>query len=271
MNCLNRSQLDAFASALIEGFKAELYLTPKPGLVDLLNNGSHPDLSLLTMSRSIRLLRGYLNTLCDALFSDADLPELIDIGLRAEKRMLAELGTNTHRGGIFLAGLLLCAGRQADPADRQAFRQAVRNQARRFFEITAQPDSNGQRARERYQVGGIVAEACQGLPTLFEEALPLLLQAMEGPQVGFLAMARLMRKVDDTTSLSRCGEEGLQQLRSAGRQLEETILEGVDPFPLLLELDRDFRARNLTMGGVADLLGIGFGYSSYLLQVSGRL
>ena len=270
-NCSHHSQLETLAAALIDGFRAELYLTPKPGLVDLLNNGSHPDLSLLTMSRSIRLLRDYLSALCVALVANADLPELIAIGRRAEARMLEELGTNTHRGGIFLAGLLLCACRQADPADRQAFRLAVQEFARRFFQSSRPESSHGQQVRNQYRVGGIVEEACHGLPAVFEEAVPLLLQATEGPQVAYLAMARLMQKVDDTTSLYRCGEKGLQLLGSAGRRLERTILDGADPAPLLIELDRDFRTRNLTMGGVADLLGISFGYSSYLLQGRGLL
>jgi triphosphoribosyl-dephospho-CoA synthase len=262
------------AEALIDGFKAELYLTPKPGLVDLLNCGSHPDLSLLLMSRSIVLLRIYLHELCVALATGADYPELIDIGWRAEGRMLTQLGTNAHRGGIFLAGLLLTACRRADPRDLKAFRQTLKTEAERFFRLSSLDQSHGQQIRERFQVGGIVSEACLGLPALFEQALPLLLQSAEQPQLAdraylaYLAMARLMLQVDDTTSLYRCGEQGLNMLREAGGELEKTILAGENPIPLLLKLDQLFCAMNLTMGGVADLLGVSFGYASYLARAS---
>ena len=39
------------AAALADGVKAELYLTPKPGLVDLHDCGSHDDLSLVVVER----------------------------------------------------------------------------------------------------------------------------------------------------------------------------------------------------------------------------
>ena len=41
----------------------ELYLTPKPGLVDLADNGSHPDLSVPIMERSI----GIVTALCPTI------------------------------------------------------------------------------------------------------------------------------------------------------------------------------------------------------------
>ena len=268
-NCSSLLQLEAFAAALIDGFKAELYLTPKPGLVDLFNSGAHPDLSLLTMSRSIVLLRSYLEELCVALAAGAELAELIPIGQRAEARMLAQLGTNCHRGGIFLAGLLLTACRHAEPTNLEAFQRAIKATAELFFLQAPPRDSHGQRVRDLHRVGGIVSEACQGLPSVFVHALPLLLSATDQPHAAYLVMSRLMQQVDDTTSLYRCGEQGLRLLREAGLQLEQTLLAGENPTPMLLKLDREFCARSLTMGGVADLLGVSFGYSSYLRQVRG--
>lgn len=267
-NCSNPFQLETFAAALIDGFKAELYLTPKPGLVDLLNNGSHPDLSLLTMSRSITLLRDYLWKLCDALVNDAPQTELIRIGQLAERRMLTELGTNCHRGGIFLSGLLLTASCQVEATDQRAFRQAIGTTAEEYFLRHAPHNTHGGQIRDRYRVGGIVAEARGGLPSVFDIALPVLLNNdLPQPLAGYLAMARLMCRVDDTTSLYRCGQRGLSLLRNAGKLVEQTMLGGHDPTPLLLKLDRQFTAMNLTMGGVADLLGVSFGYRSYLRQV----
>ncbi len=53
MHCLRISELEELASALVRGTTRELYLTPKPGLVDRADSGSHPDLSLPIMEQSI--------------------------------------------------------------------------------------------------------------------------------------------------------------------------------------------------------------------------
>ncbi|MEJ2199826.1 MAG: hypothetical protein P8X63_02250 [Desulfuromonadaceae bacterium] len=55
-------------------------------------------------------------------------------------------------------------------------------------------------------------------------------------------------------------------MRAAGQELEQRIAAGEDPAPWLIRLDREFAEQNLTMGGVADLLGISFGYCSFLQQ-----
>ena len=51
------------ADALVRGARAELDLTPKPGLVDRRDNGSHPDLDHPRMVRSIELLPRYYDEL----------------------------------------------------------------------------------------------------------------------------------------------------------------------------------------------------------------
>lgn len=271
-NCSSHLQLETLAEALIDGLRAELYLTPKPGLVDLLNNGSHPDLSLLTMSRSLVLMRSYLQELCNALAAGAPHSDLILIGQRADRRMLNQLGTNCHRGGIFLSGLLLAACRKAEATNLKTFPLAIKETAEEYFHRQPLRNTHGQQVREQYRVGGIVAEARNGLPAVFEIALPILLDHNRRTPCGcYLTMARLMRSIEDTTSLFRCGERGLVLLRRAGEHLEQTILLGEDPLPLLIRLDREFTAQNLTMGGIADLLGVSFGYCSYLLQSRGQL
>ncbi len=261
MNCLALSDLERFAAALADGLKAELYLTPKPGLVDLLDSGSHSDLSLLLMSRSVGQLREYLAELAIALSQQRSFAELQRIGLRAEQRMLTELGSNCHRGGIFLTGLLLSAYAECGSDDPEPLSNAVAVLAQRYFQQTRVCDSNGQKARNRYRSGGIIAECLNGLPGLFQVALPSILANSGNFANGcYLAMARLMMTCDDTTTLHRGGQTGLARLRKAGAELERQILLDLDPEPLLRRMNEDFCATQLTMGGVADLLGLTFGY-----------
>ncbi len=261
MPCLNHSELEFFANALADGIRAELYLTPKPGLVDLCDTGAHSDLSLLKMTLSARMLHEYLLELADALSRRRPLSEQQQLGRKAEQRMLHELGSNCHRGGIFLTGLLLSAYAEAGSDDPELLSAAVAAVARLYFQQTRTEVSNGQRARERFRTGGIISEALAGLPGLFRVALPSLLASSDDFGGGcFLAMARLMQHCDDTTTLHRGGQTGLARLRKAGQELERCLQRGNAPEPLLHRLNRDFIAANLTMGGVADLLGLSFGY-----------
>lgn len=252
-NCSQLSQLELLAKGLIDGLKAELYLTPKPGLVDLNNCGSHQDLDLVRMNCSIALMRDYLSELCSALEQGRGWQDLVYLGQKAELRMLTETGTNCHKGGIFLCGLVLIAASRIDsPDDPHALKQSIREAAGEFFRVKKVTASHGNKVRAEFPQAGIVGEAVQGLPALFDTFLP----AMTDPSVAFhlrpmLAMAALMQTVEDSTSLHRCGYDGLLLLKQAGRKLENTLRRKEDPYPLLYRQDLEFQMLNLTMGGVA--------------------
>ena len=87
----------------------ELALAPKPGLVTLVDCGSHDDMDAHTFMRSLFSLRHYFVQIAEAGFDGADFAVLERLGIEAEARMLAATGgVNTHRGAIFMLGLL-CA------------------------------------------------------------------------------------------------------------------------------------------------------------------
>jgi triphosphoribosyl-dephospho-CoA synthase len=71
-------------------------------------------------------------------------------------------------------------------------------------------------------------------------------------------MARLMQTIDDTTTLHRGGMEGMERVRRDGRALERIIAEGGDCIAFLERLNQDYKDLKLTIGGVADMLGIAF-------------
>ncbi|WP_432823253.1 triphosphoribosyl-dephospho-CoA synthase [Trichloromonas sp.] len=268
MNCCNRSATEALAAALLQGLTAELYLTPKPGLVDLWDNGSHADLSLPKMVASIELIGVYFDELTAALAAGAASNELIGLGRIAEERMLARLATNTHKGAIFLGGLLLTASARATDDQPETLRLAVAAVATEIIALRTPAASNGAAARQTYRVGGILAEASAGLPCLFDIALPAwhasITRRADPQRAAFSMLAALMQKVEDTTALHRCGTAGLERLRRDGRMLELLLARDEDPVPLLQQLNLEYRRSNLTMGGVADLLGLAFGYLDFL-------
>ena len=264
MSCSRLSELETLAAALVKGASMELYLTPKPGLVDRADNGSHPDLSLAVMERSIGFVSDYLGELVRSLAAGEAFPCQKAIGMRADQRLLDQLGTNTHKGFIFLSGMLLIARWHAASPDEGALRSSLSSLCSRFFAAGDQGSSNGQQARRKYQAGGIVDESIRGFPSVFDEAVPAFRQAMRASgdveKASFSMLARLMQSVEDTTTLHRTGSDGLLRIKHDGLRLERLLASGGDYIACLKQLNRDYVRLNLTIGGVADMLGIAFAY-----------
>jgi holo-ACP synthase CitX len=281
--------LDRLAACLVIGARVELALTPKPGLVDRDDNGSHPDLSFALMTRSIELLPLYFDELASACALDAGqattgrsarttLLDSIEIGRRAERRMLDLVGSNTHRGYIFLAGLTLL-GAAKNPDDlRGGIRRVALDIA---AERSPRPEdlaSHGAVARREHAIGGIEREALAGLPSVFEHGLPALRrcrakgggtttgrpQPAESDEPLHYAMAALMQVVEDTTAVHRRGAEALSRLRQDGARLQALIEAGRPYVPWLRELNAAYRQLNLTMGGVADCLALAIALDRWL-------
>jgi triphosphoribosyl-dephospho-CoA synthase len=264
MNSSHISEIERFADALVMGAAMELYLTPKPGLVDLADRGSHPDLSLSLMERSLHYLAVYMEELLNSLVGGEDFARQAAIGRRTENRMLAGLGSNTHKGYIFLCGLFLVAKWRSLSCNVEPIRGSIVSLARAFFAQQQEISTKGHRARERFGAGGIVLEARNGLPALFDAALPAYQEATRRHGCHWIAsfamMGRLMQRVEDTTALHRCGTLGLARIRRDGRRLEEMIEAGADYLPFLQAINREYIRMNLTMGGVADMLGLSYAY-----------
>jgi triphosphoribosyl-dephospho-CoA synthase len=265
MNSSSHFELERLAAALAAGAMMELRLTPKPGLVDLLDNGSHPDLSLPLMERSIGLVTRYLEEVAASLRAGEAFARQQEIAVQAERQLFADLGTNTHKGYIFLAGMLLIACHHADAPGEDAVRRSLSAVSRAFFhDKETREDTHGERARRRFKTGGIVREAIEAYPSLFEEALPVFRQTMARraclSTASYAMLARLMQTVDDTTTLHRGGREGLARVRRDGQALERIVAEDGDCVARLKALNREYQALHLTIGGVADMLGLAFGW-----------
>ena len=252
---------EALAAALHLGAKAELDLTPKPGLVDRLDNGSHPDLSHESMLASVQLLPRYYGELLQKAGRDAGLDDMVASGLAAEQLMFREIGSNTHAGYIFLSGLVLLAACQSR-GHLPELRPAIADLAGRFFAKHPPLATHGAEVRNRFALGGILAEAERGLPAVFEHGWPAYRDALAAgwtpEHAGFLLMAVLMQHLEDTTAVRRCGLDGLARLRRDGASLQRLLESDQHPELFLEELNEAYRRDNLTMGGVADCMALTF-------------
>ncbi|WP_430229576.1 triphosphoribosyl-dephospho-CoA synthase [Paraburkholderia tropica] len=263
------AQLARFArDALID----EARLTPKPALVDARGSGAHVDLDLATMLRSAHALEPTFAALARA--SSGARPgtalrtDLARIGRAGEAAMMrATAGSNAHRGAIWIVGLLVAGAAivHTPAVDDSAYAHATRigetaAHIARFDDLLAQPArSNGERVRERYNVGGARGEAQNGFPHVLRVGLPALHDARargdDEAAARVDALLAIMASLDDTCVLHRAGlagreaaQAGAQRVRDAGGIATRAGRHAFDA------LERALLALNASPGGAADLL-----------------
>lgn len=113
----NRLELENLSSlaahAARKALEFELELTPKPGLVDQEDTGSHPDMEQRIFYLSAQKLEAYFARywlIGLQVEKDNILPALRHLGAKAEAEMFAVTGgKNTHKGAHFCFALLLAA------------------------------------------------------------------------------------------------------------------------------------------------------------------
>ncbi len=239
----------------------ELALSPKPGLVTLTDRGSHSDMDARTFMRSLLALRGYFVSIAELGAAGAPFQALERCGIEAEARMLAATGgINTHRGAIFMLGLLCaCAGalgRRGTPAELRETLLARWGQA---LSARAQRPSTlpGGIAARRLGLRSASEEAALGFPTLFETAEPALRDArargLASTPARLDTLFAVMAELDDSNLAHRGGLEGLRFAQAAARDF---LAAGgaAQGLAAAHEVGADFVRRCLSPGGAADTL-----------------
>ncbi len=253
-----------------EALLREVETTPKPGLVDRRNNGSHTDMTPETFIASASALRPYFEE-CVKLGQktancapEETFPLLRKAGLAAEKKMYqATNGINTHKGAIYTMGILCGAlGRlwQAEhpiaPTSDLLAQAALLVKASAPADFAVGGETAGHQLYRQYGLTGIRGEVAAGLPSVKNIALPAyekaLADGLSSNDAGVLTLLHLIAAVKDTNLYHRGGIEGAAYAAQAAR-----ALLGRTPTPAELEaLDDAFIARNLSPGGCADLLAV---------------
>lgn len=250
----------------VRALYAELALHPKPGLVSPLDSGSHDDMDMGTFLRSLFALRGYFRTIAAAGAAGEGFATLRDLGIAAERRMLAATGgINTHRGAVFGIGFLAAAAgwrmRRGLTLRGAALGETVAGLwgAQILAAAPQAPVSHGGRAVQRYRVRGARQEAADGFPTLLTLALPALDGALTngaGPERALVqTLFTLMAELEDTNLLHRGGPAGLAFVRGEARRfLDRGGVFQAGWRAEALALHHACIARRLSPGGSADML-----------------
>jgi triphosphoribosyl-dephospho-CoA synthase len=266
--CVADYVADAAKTALLE----ELETWPKPGLVSHVDSGSHTDMDASTLRASAAAITPFYYQLAVAGAAGSGMNKLREIGVEAERAMLAATsGVNTHRGAIFGLGLL-CAAAGA------TWSQTPRSQLRWCAEVLGATvrrrwghairsgpiplHSHGTNALLKFGAGGARAQAAAGFPHAIEVGLPALRLgrrlALNDPEAarvqGFFA---ILASMEDTNLLHRGGAAGLRYAQEAAiRFLEQGGVKQADWRERAVAVHRAFVVRRLSPGGCADLLAI---------------
>lgn len=244
----------------------ELALYPKPGLVSPIDNGAHDDMNATTFVRSILALRSYFAAIAEAGARAAPFAELQQLGIAAEKKMLAATGgINTHRGAIFCLGFLAAAAgwRRARglAPDDSALAETILTLWGEDVAAAglAAPDSHGLSASRRYGARGARDELLAGLPTLFNVAAPALREALaqgaDAEHASVQCLFAIMARLEDTNLIHRGGPEGLAFVQNAAQKfLDAGGVFARDWRQRALDLHGDCVALHLSPGGAADCL-----------------
>ena len=252
----------------------EVAVTPKPGLVDRENSGSHRDMDFFTFQASAAALHPYFAQ-CTRIGRQGGSPEETLARLRlpgkiAEGEMRRATGNvNTHKGAIFSMGILCAALGRLDRAQWRNPQRVLAECAamakgivsRDYENLTAENAvTPGQRFYLQYGITGVRGQAEAGFPAVLEAGLPTLEAALAAGkdinEAGCAALLTMLTHTADTSLLHRGGYDGMQHSVEAVRQLLER-----ERFPsreALEDLDRRFQSQNLSPGGTADLLAMTF-------------
>lgn len=258
----------------VQALLCEVNATPKPGLVDRLNTGSHRDMDIFTFAASTAALYPYFLRCAEIGMDTSSRPAAETFaalrlpGRIAEGEMLdATGGVNTHKGAIFSLGILAAAAGRAGHAGSISAdavlaesREMTAGLTRRDF-ASLPPEgtrTSGQRLFLQYGITGVRGEAEQGFPLVALYGLPKLREGMKAGlglnSAGCAALLAIMAHNTDTNVVHRSSLETQKKVAARAAALLER-----EPFPSeasLAAFDRELIRENISPGGSADLLAL---------------
>ncbi len=274
----------------VEAMLMEAACTPAPGLVDRDNTGAHRDMDFFSFLTSSSALAASMFRCAAAGYRHQGtpaelLPVLRLIGQEGERQMLqATGGVNTQKGLLFLLGILTAA-------TTYSLRSAPVTAAGHVLDTAAAITSGlvanelvplksgqkkagltaGEKLYVKYGVTGIRGEMEAGMPSIRTHGLPVLRTALrQGLSLNDAlvhTLLSLMSVVADTTILHRHDMAVLGEVQNQARVIiKNGGMLTTTGRAEIAALDKTFIDRNVSPGGVADLLAAT--YFLYLVEIN---
>jgi len=264
---------DTVAQLASQALLSEVLTTPKPGLVDRRNSGSHRDMDIFTFAASTAALQPYFaacarigietaGECAQTTFERLRLP-----GRMAEGVMLdATQGVNTHRGAIFSIGILCAAAGRLDKSQwlmdplLDACAEMTAGLTGRDFAGLNENNARtfGQKLYLQHGITGVRGEAENGFPLVRRHGFPKLLdginQGLSLNDAGTAALLSMMAHNIDTNVIHRSSLARQQKLLLQAKELLDR--EPCPSHEALDRLDAELTRENISPGGSADLLAM---------------
>lgn len=267
----NNQYSDHLAQQAVKALLYEVSVTPKPGLVDRDNNGSHKDMNFYTFINSSTALYDYFKKCALKAIELSDktpqyvFQNLRYLGLEAENKMFQHtIGVNTHKGAIFSFGLIIAAtayisenGKETTVENILEICSQMAQLSLADFENNSMHQSFGKQIFEQKKITGIRGQAAAGYPDV-KPALELLKNSLKNGDsfdvAGAKVLCLLMSKLEDTNVIKRSDIETLKIMQKKAEQMlvSEKFSEEFSA------LNNEFVNLNISHGGCADLLAICF-------------
>lgn len=262
----------------------EVYTTPKPGLVDLKDNGAHKDMDVHTFEKSTAAIAPYIAEMfCEGYANQQSLENLFarirQIGIEAEKAMFeATKGINTHKGILFTMGIisgaagyyyrkqhhfcveevLTLGGAMCQKALQNDFEKII-NKIQASKSLIDIPLTHGEKMYLRYGIRGARGAAQDGFPILADYLWPLFgkykKERKSGHTLNLQILLWAITLSEDTNVLKRGGIEGGVWLKKAAQNiLEEGGAFTQKGISEIKRLNTECIQKNISPGGAADLL-----------------
>ncbi|GAU78266.1 triphosphoribosyl-dephospho-CoA synthase [Fusibacter sp. 3D3] len=232
----------------------EVSATPKPGLVDRINNGAHHDMNFYTfIDSSISLGQYFIKIVQLVMNKYAAVPELKTflepveffgdlqvLGIEAESQMFKETHhVNTHKGAIYALGLITCAVSEwlcvhrELPKDRQKFIEEITERVSIYIKPVALNQLTSVKLAStygeiQYRVLGLTGargEAASGYLSAKKWGLPIIEEALsKGMSLNdamVQALLVLICHLDDSNVIGRHDYETLELSRAKARSVLE--------------------------------------------------
>lgn len=259
----------------------EVSATPKPGLVDRYNSGSHRDMDFFTfMASSSALYSGLYECVLEGIyFDDSDSTNLMDRlripGIKCEKSMFkATNGINTHKGIVFSLGVLCGAvgNLYRKHGKEKFFIEEVCNEVKSITKDLTVKDfsgidnksnlTHGERLFKEYGYKGIRGEVESGFETVQKQAVPIIREWSKKRQLSIndlllQVLMSIMTESEDTNVVIRGGIESLIYAKSISKDfLKFGGMYQADARKKLEIMNTRFVEKNISPGGSADLLAV---------------
>ena len=255
----------AYVSSLaVKALLYEVSATPKPGLVDRNNSGSHKDMDFYTFIRGSVSLFSYFSKAFELGSSVKDckvcFEKLKALGKIAEDELFFSTdGVNTHKGAVFTIGMLVCAAGIAGVRNWNN-PELICSLCAKMAEGLVQKElieckisnTNGEKVFHSLKITGIRGEMEKGLPSVYNGLIlleKLISAGKTEDEASAFVLLQIITCIRDTCLISRGGES----LETDVKQKAKDIL-GTQNFDRVKELDAYCIDRNLSPGGSADLL-----------------